>query len=143
MNTFLKLILALALSFLCWIVCLTVFIAISSFMGFGTERYASLFVVCWLSTTVSALIAKEVSKRFIPHYGEKKFIGIYAVIVLLWVASSFLGGIEVDFKAISFIGHSLALFIAYRTSEARQVVTADADEPLTDFNLEIELNKLK
>lgn len=117
MQPMFKFSLSLILSFLCWLAYLMMLLAIAPLMGFSIDRYASLFVICCAATTASAISADGIRKKFIPHYSEQKFIGIFAAVILIWIASSFLGNIEIDYKAASLLGHSLALFVAYKNSK--------------------------
>ena len=98
-----------------WVAATATFAVISVWVwGHSPDRYLSIAFQVFMATTVAFLIAGMAKEKIAPMLSGRTFVLMLGTIVLLWVASSMISGVDMDFKAIALAANGAAITIAFR-----------------------------
>jgi len=112
-------VLAVLVGFAAWMAggVATNYVAISIWR-FSPDKIASIAVIAFVGTALGLSFAAALKEKIAPDLGPRYFIGVLAVIVLFWVSSSLLSGIDVEYKLAALGAHAVACISVF--SQARR-----------------------
>ncbi len=104
---------AIGLGFVIWfVVGLATMMIATFFWGWSVDSVVALMISSFIGTTLSLILAEAAILKISPSVNMRKSIFVLSGLILLWVASSLIDGVDFQFRLASFGGHFIACAIA-------------------------------